>query len=90
MLEWQTMVMVGGMQWMCLESYDSLHERMRDGQMKQTEDEGIRWLPPLELTLRGNDDAGDAKILRALIPVHAITAVFDIPAADREPLEEQS
>jgi hypothetical protein len=88
MLKWQSIVFVAGASWTCLESYDSIHDRLRDGEFKQTADEdGLRWMAPLELTFKA-EVGGSVKVVRALVAPHAISLVLDIPATEREPVED--
>lgn len=82
MLKWQTVVYAGATALTCLESYDSIHDRIRQGEVK-TGDTGFTWMPPVELTVKGTDGP-----MRALVQPSAISAVVEIPESEREPLED--
>lgn len=86
MLQWQTVICVAGQQLTCLESYDSVHERIRDGHMRQSEGGSIHGLAPLELTIYGVD----GQPLRALVQPQAIAYVMELPESDRVEVGERA
>lgn len=87
-IEYQTVISVGGANLLCVESYDSLFERLREGAIRMQPDEdgsslaGMTWFPPIEVTVQSS-----GKPIRALLSVQAISAIYEIPPEDREPVE---
>jgi hypothetical protein len=82
-IAYQTIIYAAGQGFRCVEAYDSLYERLRDGVFRMdSDDEGMRWIPPLEVTVEGETGP-----LRALIAPTAISAVVEIPEALRTEVE---
>jgi hypothetical protein len=94
-LTWQTYIYAAGGLFMCVESYDSIFERVRDTHIRMSEEEGVdalqmHWLPPIELTVAAKPEGeGDPPVpARMFISPQAITGVMEIPAASREEVVE--
>jgi hypothetical protein len=80
-LKYQCTILVGGATFYCIESYDSVFDRIRDTAYKVGEGD-IAIAPPLELTVGVgfSDHPGEPRLVRAAISPQAIAAVYEIPA----------
>lgn len=84
-LKYQSLVYAGGQSFQCVESYESVFERMRELAFQIAAPEGadedtglMRWAAPLELTVRGEDGP-----LRLALNPTVVAGVLELPASDR-------
>lgn len=87
-LKYQSSINIGGGWYSCVESYDSILDRLRDTAMKfqGSEEDGERaqWFQPLELTIQAATHEGaDARPTRIAVAAQALVAIIDVPEEDR-------
>ncbi len=77
-LHYITSLTVAGQAISCVESYDSIVERMRDAEFRMHADSeeagGMHWAGPIELTVQGPE----GKPLRGAFALHAISCVIEM------------
>lgn len=79
-LQYQSLVYAAGQSFQCVESYQSVFERMRESAFHvSNEDEGsMRWAAPIELTVRGEHGP-----LRLALNPPTIAGVLELHENDR-------
>lgn len=83
-LQYQTVVYSLGMQFHCVESYDSIFESLRAAKLKSEAADEMTWFQPIELTCRGEEE----RPMRVAFMPQSVGAIIDIPSEQRVDVAE--
>lgn len=82
-LKYQCNVTVGGAVFSCIESYESVFERLRSASFRfhdSDEEAGMNFMEPIELTVGAKyEEDGESRLVRAAFAPQAISSVTEIP-----------